>query len=127
MARAKVFRSGATQFVLLPNQFRLNGEEVEIYRRGDEIVLREKGGAMTRAFELWANFPAELDVRPRQRDLPQRRKHLQARATRAKAICPPNVQLKYYFRFDFAAALSSITACAAARREIGTRNGDALT
>jgi len=76
MAKAKVFRSGATQFVLLPNQFRLNGEEVEIYRRGDEIVLREKGGAMTRAFELLANFPAELDVRPRRRDLPQRRKHL---------------------------------------------------
>ena len=62
--------------MLLPNQFRLNGEEVEIYRRGDEIVLREKGGAMTRAFELLANFPAELDVRPRRRDLPQRRKHL---------------------------------------------------
>ncbi len=32
-----------------------------------------------------------------------------------------------YFRFFLPSSFSSMTACAAARREIGTRNGDALT
>src|SRR3954469_5320372 len=43
MATARVFRSGNSQAVRLPKQFRVRGAEVEIFRRGDEIVLREKG------------------------------------------------------------------------------------
>jgi len=39
MATAKVFRFGDNQAVRLPRQYRLSGEEVEIFRRGDEIVL----------------------------------------------------------------------------------------
>jgi len=52
MVVAKVFRSGNSQAVRLPKQFRLTSEEVEIYRRGDEIVLREKPRNLARAFEL---------------------------------------------------------------------------
>ena len=37
-----VFTSGNSQAVRLPKAFRLNAKTVEIYRRGDEIVLREK-------------------------------------------------------------------------------------
>jgi len=48
----RVFRSGNSQAVRLPKQFRLNSQEVEIFRRGDEIVLRERGGTMARAFDL---------------------------------------------------------------------------
>ena len=76
MATAKVFRSGNSQAVRLPKQFRLKSKEVEIYRRGDEIVLREKRGGMVRAFELLASLPEDMDVRPRKRDLPQKRKGL---------------------------------------------------
>jgi hypothetical protein len=43
---ARVFRSGNSQAVRLPKQFRLNSEEAEIFRRGDESVLREKDGTM---------------------------------------------------------------------------------
>ena len=43
MGTARVFRSGNSQAVRLPKQFRLKSKEVEIFRRGDEIVLREKG------------------------------------------------------------------------------------
>jgi antitoxin VapB len=43
MATARVFRSGSGQAVQLPKEFRLKAKEVEIFRRGDEIVLREKG------------------------------------------------------------------------------------
>jgi antitoxin VapB len=73
MATAKVFRSGNSQAVRLPKQYRLKSKEVAIYRRGDEIVLREKRGSMVRAFELLASLPEDMEVRPRQKDLPQKR------------------------------------------------------
>jgi antitoxin VapB len=57
MAIAKVFRSGNSQAVRLPKQFRLTSDEVEIFRRGDEIVLREKPRNLARAFELLCDLP----------------------------------------------------------------------
>ena len=57
MATAKVFRSGNSQAVRLPKQFRLTSDEVEIFRRGDEIVLREKPKTLARAFELLCDLP----------------------------------------------------------------------
>ena len=76
MATAKVFRSGNSQAVRLPKQFRLKGKEVEIVRRGDEIVLREKTGAMRRAFDLLAGLPEDFRPRGRGKDKPQKRKGL---------------------------------------------------
>ena len=75
MAIARVFRSGNSQAVRLPKQFRVTTKEVEISRRGDEIVLREKRGAMARAFELLAELPADFSIK-RRGDKPQRRKGL---------------------------------------------------
>jgi antitoxin VapB len=48
---AMVFRAGHSQAVQLPKQFPLRGDEVEIFRHGDEIVLREKTKDLTRAFQ----------------------------------------------------------------------------
>ena len=76
MATAKVFKSGNSQAVRLPKQFRLKSKEVEISRRGDEIVLREKSGTMVRAFELLAALPEDLTLRGRDKDKPQKRKGL---------------------------------------------------
>ena len=76
MGTARVFRSGNSQAVRLPKQFRLNSKEVEIFRRGDEIVLREKDGAMVRAFDLLANLPGDIVLTGREKDRPQRRKGL---------------------------------------------------
>ncbi len=76
MATAKVFRSGNSQAVRLPKQYRLKSKEVEIYRRGDEIVLREKRGTMVRAFELLASLPEDLRIKERDKDQPQKRKGL---------------------------------------------------
>ncbi len=75
MGTAKVFRSGNSQAVRLPKQFRLQSKEVEIFRRGKEIVLREKDGTMARAFDLLAELPE--DIAPdRRKDRPQKRKGL---------------------------------------------------
>jgi antitoxin VapB len=76
MSTARVFRSGNSQAVRLPKQFRLKSKEVEIFRRGDEIVLREKDNNMVRAFDLLASLPEDLDLAGRENDLPQSRKGL---------------------------------------------------
>ena len=76
MATARIFRSGNSQAVRLPKEFRLKSREVEIFRRGDEIVLREKRGAMVRAFELLATLPDDMEIRSETPDLPQKRKGL---------------------------------------------------
>ena len=75
MATARVFRSGNSQAVRLPKQFRLSSTEVEIFRRGEEIILREKEGTMVRAFDLLAGLPDDFEVR-READQPQKRKGL---------------------------------------------------
>ena len=76
MPTARVFRSGNSQAVRLPKQFRLKGHEVEIFRRGDEIVLSEKARGMARAFDLLANLPGDFLTRGRQDGPPQSRKGL---------------------------------------------------
>ena len=76
MGTARVFRSGNRQAVRLPKQFRLKSKEVEIFRRGDEIALREKDGNMVRAFDLLAELPDDLIIADRDKDHPQRRKKL---------------------------------------------------
>ena len=76
MAVAKVFQSGNSQAVRLPKEFRLQGPEVEIFRRGDEIVLREKPRSMVDAFYLLANMPADMIEDIRDDGPPQEREGL---------------------------------------------------
>ncbi len=72
MAKAKVFKSGNSQALRLPKEFRLSGTEVEIFRRGDEIVLKDKPRTMADAFALLA----EMDFFDRRDAPPQKRKGL---------------------------------------------------
>jgi antitoxin VapB len=70
MATARVFKSGNSQAVRLPKQFRFQGEEVEIFRRGEEVILRERSPGMRRAFEILANLPIDTDAVMEGRDEP---------------------------------------------------------
>jgi antitoxin VapB len=77
MASARVFKSGNSQAVRLPKEFRFSGAEVEIFRRGDEIVLREKTKGMERAFWLLANLPIDVKaIKKIRKEPPQKRKGL---------------------------------------------------
>jgi antitoxin VapB len=72
MAVAKVFKSGNSQAVRLPKEFRLSTEEVEIFKRGDELVLREKPRNLVRAVELLYELSEDMldevaDEPPQQR------------------------------------------------------------
>jgi antitoxin VapB len=76
MGTARVFRSGNSQAVRLPKAFRFKSKEVEIFRRGDEVVLREKPANMARAYELILSLPDDLDIHDQDNDLPQEREGL---------------------------------------------------
>jgi antitoxin VapB len=77
MTTAKVFRSGNSQAVRLPKEFRFKAKEVEVFRRGDEVVLREKPANMARAYELIMSLPEDLLLAAAEDDgPPQERKGL---------------------------------------------------
>lgn len=54
MSETTVFQSGNSQAVRLPKEFRFKSKTVEIFRRGDEVVLREKQRTMG---DLLASLP----------------------------------------------------------------------
>lgn len=65
MALARVFQSGNSQAVRLPKEFRFDVDEVEIYRRGDEIVLRAVAPAATAVFDALIRLPSDFMVEGR--------------------------------------------------------------
>ena len=60
MKTAKIFKSGNSQAVRLPKELQFDVSEVEIFRRGDEIVLRKKLQNLTRVFELLAEMSEDF-------------------------------------------------------------------
>lgn len=73
MTIARIFKSGNSQAVRLPREFRFQAEEVEIFRRGDEVVLREKAKSAAEAFHLLASLPDDFMAAGRQDQPPQDR------------------------------------------------------
>jgi len=76
MARTRVFRSGNSQAVRLPKDFQFDVDEVEIFRRGDEIVLRKNSGTLARAFELLTSLSEDFMIGGRGQPAVQRRRGL---------------------------------------------------
>ncbi|MHC5171549.1 antitoxin [Acinetobacter johnsonii] len=73
MTTAKVFMTGRSQAVRLPKEFRFEGTEVEIFRRGDEVVLREKPITVDRLFKVLAQMPNDFYAEERVDEPPQER------------------------------------------------------
>lgn len=73
MTTAKVFKSGNSQAVRLPKEFRFNAREVEIYRRGSEVVLREAVQNLGQLLEGLPPWPDDFvepdDAPPQDREL----------------------------------------------------------
>ncbi len=72
MALTRVFQSGNSQAVRLPKEFRFEVEEVEILRRGHEVVIRlppPQGAASV--FDALCALPADVvrdDAPPQERE-----------------------------------------------------------
>ena len=76
MATTRVFKSGNSQAVRLPKEFSVNSKVLEIFRRGDEIVLREISKGLARAFEVLTELPEDFLAEGRQDLPPQEREGL---------------------------------------------------
>jgi antitoxin VapB len=76
MARTRVFKSGNSQAVRLPKEFQFDADEVEIFRRGDEIVLRKTPGTLDRAFAILTSLSEDFMADGRTQPVLQRRRGL---------------------------------------------------
>lgn len=73
MGTTKIFKSGNSQAVRIPKEFHLNGDEVEIFRRNNDIVIREKPNNLLRAFKLMTQLPDDFFAQGRKDEPPQER------------------------------------------------------
>jgi len=76
MTKARIFKSGNSQAVRLPKQFRFRVREVEIFRRGDEVILREPKRNLAHVFDALAAMPDDFFAEGRKDPPPQKRKGL---------------------------------------------------
>jgi len=76
MRTTTVFKSGNSQAVRLPKDFQFDSREVEIFRRGEEIVLRRVPQNLAAAFDLLAALPDDFMAEGRQDTPPQPREGL---------------------------------------------------
>jgi antitoxin VapB len=76
LATTKVFRSGNSQAVRIPREFQFDTDEVEIERRGDEIILRRPVRSLREAFESLAALPDDFFAEGREDLPPQSREGL---------------------------------------------------
>ena len=73
MDTAKIFKSGNSQAIRLPKAFRMPGEKVKIFRRGNQIVLEPLESTWDALFDSLNEFPEDFmqDGR-RQPEAPER-------------------------------------------------------
>jgi antitoxin VapB len=76
VSKAKIFKSGNSQAVRLPKEFRFDVKEVEIFRRGDEVVLRKRKRNLKRALAILRALPDDFMADGRQDLPPQEREPL---------------------------------------------------
>ncbi len=60
MKIAKIFKNGNSQAVRLPREFQFDVSEVEVLKRGDEIILRNKKQNLKEAFEILISLPEDF-------------------------------------------------------------------
>jgi len=73
MNKARIFKSGNSQAVRLPKQFRFDVDEVEIFRRGSDIVLRKPKLNLEQAFTALGTIPEDFMTEGRRDEVPQKR------------------------------------------------------
>ncbi len=73
MKFAKIFKSGNSQALRLPKEFQFRSKEVEIFKCGNDVILREKPKNLKHAFELLSSMPDDFFSFKRDDSLPQER------------------------------------------------------
>lgn len=73
MKTAKIFRSGNSQAVRIPKEFQMEGEEVEIQKKGASLVLRPKKKSWTSLLESLQKFTGDFMRHGRKQPRAQKR------------------------------------------------------
>jgi antitoxin VapB len=74
MATAKVFKSGNSQAIRLPKEFRLNVTQVELVRQGNDILIRQpRKTTLLEAIEALTRMPDDFFADGRDDPPPQER------------------------------------------------------
>jgi antitoxin VapB len=73
MTYAKVFQSGNSQAVRIPKKFHINSDRVEIIKKNDVLILREKPLSLKKAFQLMTEMPEDCFDTKRIDGKPQKR------------------------------------------------------
>ena len=76
MKTTKVFTSGNSQAVRLPRGFTFKNKEVEIFKRNNEVVLREIPENLSEAFNILTGLPEDFYAEERKDTPPQDREEL---------------------------------------------------
>ncbi len=60
METAKLFQNGSSQAVRLPKEFRLPGNEVKIFKKGNHVILEPIVSTWDTLFESLSEFPEDF-------------------------------------------------------------------
>ena len=60
MQTAKLFKNGSSQAVRLPKAFRIPGNEVKIYKKGNQVILEPIETTWDSLFEALHEFPEDF-------------------------------------------------------------------
>jgi antitoxin VapB len=73
MTYARIFQSGNSQAVRLPREFRFDVDQVEIFRQGTDIVLRQRPASAAAIFDTLTALPPDFMADGRDDSPPQER------------------------------------------------------
>lgn len=73
MMTTRVFKSGNSQAVRIPKEFQFDVNELEIFRRGEEIILRKKQDNLSDVMDIFAAFSDDFMEDGRDDSPPQER------------------------------------------------------
>jgi len=76
MEKAKLFQNGNSQAVRLPKEFRMPGNEVKIYKKGNQIIIEPLETTWDELFESLAEFPEDFMEEGRNQPAAQNREAL---------------------------------------------------
>lgn len=74
MTATKVFQSGNSQAVRIPKKYHINSNRVEIFKKNNELIIREMPDNLKQAFELLIQMPEDAFAEDRVDTKPQERK-----------------------------------------------------
>ncbi len=76
MKTASLFQNGASQAVRIPKEFRFSGEQVEIKRVGNSLILRPIADSWDSLFESLGQFSPDFMTEGRMQPENQQREEL---------------------------------------------------